>query len=137
MIDIEIDIYNIVRRAVEDEMGKGMAEVSTEYTKQPAKFPFVSVIEVDNASSDWTRTSDNVENHATVTYDINIYSNRVGTRKSECKRIANAVDTAMLRLGFSRMSMGQNPNLMDTTVYRITGRYRAMVDHNKTIYYRR
>lgn len=137
MIDIEFDIYNIVRSTVDELMGEGKVEVSSVYTKDPAHFPFVSVVETDNYSDDRTRTTDCNENFVMVTYEVNIYSNKNATKKSECKKIAKAIDDKLMQMNFSRLVLTQIPNLLDSTVYRMTGRYRVMVDKNRRLYNRR
>lgn len=137
MIDIESDVYKIVRDAAVGVMGEGKVDVSGVYSKDPAHFPFVSVVETDNSTYQQMRTSDVVDNFVNVTYDVNVYSNRQATKKSECKAIIAAIDEALLGAGFVRLSLNQTPNLLDATVFRMTARYRATVDRNRRIYYRR
>lgn len=104
-------------------------------TYSPSKFPFVCIEETDNYSYLSTRDTGSNENHATVVFEVNAYSNRAAKRKSECKAIIAAVDEIMIGLGFTRNT--KTPiNLDDATKYRIFARYTAVVSKTNTIYRR-
>lgn len=115
------------------------ADVDSVYVEVPAAFPHVSCVEVDNATYKLTSDLDRRENHARVLYQIDIYSNKLKTAKSECKAILAVVDETMLGLGFTRISASQLPNV-DRSLYRMTARYEAVVGEttdsqgNKTVY---
>ena len=134
MIDIENDIFNtvatVVRATFPDIYMVG------EYVKTPPKFPFVSLVEMDNRSYQRTEDSGSTENHASVMYEVNVYSNRTTGKKSECKAIAAVIDEQMCALGFARTMLQPIPNLDDATIYRMVGRYSAIISKDKTIYRR-
>jgi hypothetical protein len=67
---------------------------------------------------------------------LNVYSNKKSGKKSECKAIASLIDDEMAALGFSRSMLQPIPNMDDATIYRMTGRYRAVVSKDKIIYRR-
>ena len=69
-------------------------------------------------------------------YELNVYSNKAAGKKAECKHIAAVVDAEMAAMGFTRMMLNPIPNMDDATIYRITGRYRAVVSKNQTLYRR-
>lgn len=77
-----------------------------------------------------------IENHAQVLYEVNVYSNKTSGKKTECKAIIALIDSKMEALGFTRTLMNPVPNEEDATVYRMVARYRAIVSKNKTIYRR-
>ena len=97
-----------------------------EYVDSPAKFPAVSIIEMSNSVLEKMSTT-NIENAASVMYEVNIYTNRIGYRKSDAKDILQVVDNAMNELGFVRIMAQPTPNIADATIYRITARYRGVV----------
>ena len=134
MIDIENDIFNtvatVVRATFPDIYMVG------EYVKTPPKFPFVSLVEMDNRSYQRTEDSGSTENHASVMYEVNVYSNRTTGKKSECKAIAAVIDEQMCALGFARTMLQPIPNLDDATIYRMVGRYSAIISKDRTIYRR-
>lgn len=134
MIDIEKDIFNIVAKAVRNVYPN--IYISGEYVKSPSKFPAVSLVEMDNSVYTQTQTSDNVENHVALMYELNVYSNKQSGKKSECKAIASLIDNELAALGFSRSMLQPIPNMDDATIYRILGRYRSVVSQDKKIYRR-
>ena len=134
MIDIENEVFSTIARAVRTKYSN--AYVVGEYVKSPPKFPCVSVEEIDNSAYDNTQTSGSLENHASVTYEVNIYSNKTSGKKSECKAIASLIDNELATLGFSRTMLQPIPNVDDATIYRITGRYMGVVSKDKKIFRR-
>ena len=77
-----------------------------------------------------------MENHVDVMYELNIYSNKTKGKKSECKVIAAFIDSIMSSLGFDRIMLTPIPNMEDATIYRMAGRYKAIVSKNNTIHRR-
>jgi hypothetical protein len=134
MINVENEIFNIIAQAVRNAYPK--AYVVGEYVKSPAKFPCVSIVEMDNATYERTQTSGSRENHVDLTYEINIYSNKISGKKSECKSIASLIDNEFATLGFSRTMLQPILNGEDTTIYRMVGRYRGVVSKDKKVFRR-
>ena len=134
MINIENEIFDVVYNAISNEYPD--AFVVSEYVKSPPRFPSVSIVEIDNTAYDRTQSSGSLENHADVTYEVNIYSNKTSGKKSECKAIASLIDNEFATLGFSRTMLQPIPNVDDATIYRMTGRYRGVVSKKHVIYRR-
>lgn len=134
MINVEKEIFNIVAKAVRSVYPD--IYISGEYVKSPPKFPAVALVEMDNSAYVRTQSSDSVENHAELMYEVNIYSNKKSGKKSECRAIAELIDNEMAALNFSRIMLQPIPNMDDATIYRITGRYRAVVAKDKKIFRR-
>ena len=122
------DIETFVYAKVSEDVKAFNNDVYTtgEYIDSPAKFPAVSVIEMSNSVLEKMSTT-NIENAASVMYEVNIYTNRIGYRKSDAKDILQVVDNAMNELGFVRIMAQPTPNIADATIYRITARYRGVV----------
>ena len=131
MIDLENDIFDYVAKAL--RVAHTGIDVKAEYVEMPAKFPHVSIVESDNRVLTRMRTN-NIENAASVMYEVNIYSNKASGKKSEAKAIANTLDDVMSGIGFTRTFREQIPNLRDATIYRIVCRYEAVIDKNFVIY---
>lgn len=134
MIDVENEVFNTVATDVRAKYPD--IYMVGEYVKTPPKFPCVSLVEMDNQSYQQTEDSGSVENHASLMYEVNIYSNKTVGKKSECKAIAALIDERMLALGFARTMLQPIPNLDDATIYRMVGRYSAVISKNKVLYRR-
>jgi hypothetical protein len=134
MINVENEIFSAVAKAVRKEYPSVF--ISGEYIKSPSKFPFVSLIEMSNTAYDSTQSSGGLENHASLMYEVNVYSNKTSGKKSECKAIAALIDNELATLGFSRTMLQPIPNMDDATIYRMTGRYTAVISKDKKLYRR-
>lgn len=143
-----IDIEPMVVTALHDALAAQYpaCNLVSVYERSPAHFPTVNIHELDNVPWAYTQDTDSQENHAEITFEVNIYSNKIGTARSECRAIAGVVDECMLRLGFDRIIMTTLQNLDNqreyrsktdaAVIHRICARYRAVVGKNKTIYRR-
>ena len=134
MIDVENTVFDAVATAVRAKYPE--IYMVGEYVKTPSRFPCVSLMEMDNQSYQRTEDSGSSENHASVMYEVNIYSNKTLGKKSECKALATLIDEQMLALGFARTMLQPIPNLDDATIFRMVGRYSAIISKDKQIYRR-
>jgi hypothetical protein len=134
VIDVENEIFSRVAAAVRAAFPSVF--MSGEYIRTPPKFPFVSLVEMSNTAYDRTQSSAGLENHASLMYEVNVYSNKTSGKKSECKAIAAFIDNEMAALGFSRTMLQPIPNMDDATIYRMTGRYTAVISKDKKLYRR-
>ena len=134
MIDIEHSVFNSVATDLRAKYND--IYVVGEYVKTPPKFPCVSIVEMDNTTYQRAEDSGSVERYASVMYEVNVYSNKTVSKKSECKEIIALVDERMLALGFARTMLQPIPNLDDATLYRMVGRYSAVVSKDKVLYRR-
>jgi hypothetical protein len=134
MIDIENEVFNHVSATLREKY-TGIYVVG-EYVKTPPKFPCVSLVEMDNQTYQRTEDSGSSENHVSVMYEVNVYSNKTIGKKSECKEIAAIIDEQMLALGFARTMLQPIPNLDDATIYRMVGRYSAIISKDKLLFRR-
>ena len=134
MINIENEIFNDVSTKVRTSVPD--IYMSGEYVKSPPTFPAVSLVEMDNTHYTFTQTSSEMENHADVMYEVNVYSNKKVGKKSECKKIIALIDNEMTARGFTRTMLQPIPNMDDATIYRMVARYKAIVSKNNVIYRR-
>ena len=131
MISIESIVFSQVAEAL--RVAFPGIFVSGEYVDTPAKFPAVTIVEEDNAVVQRMRTT-NIENAATLMYEVNVYTNTVGYKKSEAKDIMEAIDDEFSKLGFARTMCNPISNLSDATIYRIVARYTASIDRDVLVY---
>ena len=124
MIDIESKVFDTVYNAVTAVFPN--ARVDTGYAETAASFPAVQVIETNSVPVRRTNTDDNSENYTRLFYEVNIYSDRKDTAKTEARSIAKVVDDAMKSLKFYRTMMHQLPN-QDRTIFRLYTRYEVVV----------
>lgn len=134
MIDIETEVFNAVSTKVREKYPQIF--MTGEYVKSPSDFPCVSLIEADNQVYRKSQTTESMENHAVVLYELNVYSNKKKGKKSECKEIVSLIDKELVALGFTRIMLNPIPNEEDATIYRMVGRYNAVVSKNNVIYRR-
>lgn len=134
MINLESPLFTELATALRDAY-PGIF-VTGEHVPIPASFPAVSIVEADNATDKRSRTNSQEEQFAEVMYEVNVYSNRTQGKKAEARTIISTIDTMLLEYGFERVMLQPIPNLDDATIYRMVGRYRAVVSNNLTIFRR-
>lgn len=124
MIDLEQDIFTVIAQAV--FANHSNVAVTGEYADSLSKLPAVTIEERDNTVVQSRRTL-NIENEVAVMYEVNVYSNKTATAKSEAKRIFQTVDTTFAENGFTRTYKNQVPNFQDKRLFRIVARYEAVI----------
>jgi hypothetical protein len=134
MIDIENEVFTAIATALRAEYNP--IGVYGEWVPSPAIFPAVTVEELDNYALERTQDSGSLENHVGVMYEINVFSNLTVGKKAQAKSIFKDIDAVMAGLGFTRTVKTAIPNLENATIYRMVGRYKAVVSKDKTIFRR-
>lgn len=124
MIDIGNKVFDTIFNAVKTEYPN--ADVTTGFDETSAIFPCVVVYEMNNAPLRRTMTDDCAENHTRIEYEVSVYTNTVGTAKSEGKAILEIVDNALQGLKFRRLRKNQPLNI-DRTLFRQYGRWEVVV----------
>ena len=133
MIDVESTIFSRVATAFAAVYPGGSRY--GEPVDTPAQFPCLTLIEIDNATYQRSQDVALIEHHATLTYEANVYSNKISGSKQECKAIMTLVDEQMQQMGFTRLFCNQTRNL-DSKIYRMTARYRGIIGEDYRIYRR-
>ena len=131
MIDIESAVFDTVATAFSAAYPNGSRYGAI--PDSPASFPCLTLIETDNYTYENSLTADLKEHDAWLTYEVNIYSNKVSGAKQECKAIMALVDNEMQNLGFVRITCTQTNNA-NQKIYRITARYRGVVSEDYRVY---
>lgn len=126
MIDMEAALFTELATALRTAYPE--VTVTGEYINAPSKFPFVSIVEADNYTDPRYLDSGDVEGRARLLYEVNVYSNRSGTKKAECRKLLGYIDAMLYQMNFVRTSMNPVPNLEDATIYRLNARYEGVTD---------
>ena len=127
MIDIESELFSEISQKVRNQFPNIF--ITGEYVKSPPSFPCVSLIEIDNIALKNTQSTESNENHVSVTYELNVYSNKTKGKKAECKKI-------LMKFNFTRIMLEPIQNQDEATIYRMVGRYQAVISKQKVIFRR-
>jgi len=125
MIDIENLVYDTLAKALRSAH-TGIF-VKGEYVAIPDSFPCATIEMKESAVDKAFRSTSGIENITKIMFEVNVYSNKEGTKKKEAKSIMATVDTKMSEYGFTRTMYSPVPNLNDATIYRLTARYEASI----------
>ena len=109
MIDCENYIYTQLRNAVKAEYPT--ADFSSVYVNQPSTPLHVSVEMRSNTEKPNTIDSSMIEQYADMMIEVNVYSTKADTAKSEAKGVINIISTTMRTLNFRRIFCSPVPNL--------------------------
>lgn len=133
MIDIENEVFSRIATVLREQFSGVF--VTSEYTPTPAAFPAVSFVQMDNSAYQQALDSAEIEKYTVLMFQVDCYSNLSSNRKSQCKAIMAIIDEQMYNLGFVRISSGpiDMPNA-ETSIYRMTARYRAVVNNQNYIF---
>lgn len=131
MIDIENMLFTKVKKALPKTVKTGAM-----YAKSQSEFPYVTLVVVDNTVYESFINSARIENAVDIMVEVNVFSNKISGKKEECKKLMKTVDETLSGLNLVRTFCQPTPNLEDATVYRMTARYRAVVDKKLNIYRR-
>lgn len=132
MINIFNELYTLVVNALATYDSN--IKTSSVYTNTPPSYPFVSFEEIDNSVYEQTSDSCDIEQHALVDYEINIYTKNPN-KKVKGDNILNVVDNLLKQYNFVRASKNVFQS-SDETTYRIVIRYSGVVSKDSVIYRR-
>ena len=134
MIDVMNEVFTSVAKPVR-EAHPGTT-VAGEHTQSPSKFPTVTLDEVQNVTVGNLVDSSHVENHAGVTYRLQVFSNKQSGKKAEARAIFATADAEMRRMGFRRVTYTTTPEIYNSTIYNITATYEGVVSSEGFVYAR-
>jgi hypothetical protein len=136
VINVENEVFSTVSTALRAEY-PNMNPLSGARQPAPEDLPVAVGMEMDNSTYQRTLDSSGTENHATVMWQWEAYSNKMPGKKAECKAIMEIIDTQMFNMGFLRVGSGpmEMPNA-NQTIYRMVARYRAVISKDKMVYRR-
>lgn len=123
MIDCENEVYTRIATALRAAF-PGI-DVTGDAVNVPSAFPHVSIEQIDNREM---RGRTDAKEMIEAVFEVNVYSNAQGRKKTEAKSIAKTIDDVFTGMNFRRMSLDRTPNRDDLTIYRLTGRYEGRTD---------
>ena len=124
MIDVENLVFDTVFngvRIVHSDMN-----ISKGFIEENATFPCIVLRETNNVPVDETNTDACAENYSRVTYQVDVYSNKEGTARSECRNLLNLVDGLMQGMKFRRTYVSEPMNIK-RSIFRQYARYTVIV----------
>lgn len=133
MIDYSREIFSWLSLSLKSEYPE--IKTASIYDDQPAKFPAVTIVQMDNAVLLRTRDA-NIENHVSVMYQIDIYTNGQTDKQQQAEYIRNTVNELMQSKGFQRSFCQPVPNLQDRSIYRISMRFIGIIGRDGFVYQR-
>lgn len=130
MIDVENLVFDTVFNQVRNVYPN--MEVDKGYIEENATFPCVVVREVNNVPVQRMNTDDCAENFTRLTYQVDVYSDKENTARSECRELLKLVDGIMQDMKFRRIHMNEPLNI-DRTIFRQYARYTVVVGKGVTV----
>ena len=134
MIDFVNEIFTTIASVLRE--AHPTVTVTGEYTRQPSKFPTVTLDEAQNVMVDRLEDSSNEESFAGVTYRLQVFSNKQNGKRAEARAIFATADAEMRNMGFRRVTYTTTPEIYDSTVYSIVATYEAVVSTAGYVYKR-
>ena len=124
MIDVENLVFDTVYNGV-ITVHPNM-NVSKGYIEETATYPCVVVRETNNVPVQKMNTDDCAENYTRLTYQVEIYSDKGNTSRSECRDLLMLVDGIMQGMKFRRTHMNEPLNIK-RSIFRQYARYTVVV----------
>lgn len=129
MIDIENLVITTIQTAY-TTAGKAVT-VTSDFLDAPNSLPCVNIYQMNNSTYERTLDTSLTEHHASVVFQVDVFSNKKSGAKSEVKELFNILDEAMQKMKFVRTEFNFIPNA-STSVTRGSARYNGIVMEGKT-----
>ena len=133
MIDKENEVYTRVREKVLEAFPE--VDMDSSYQIAPSEFPHVSLFQSDTFTPAEYLDTRLIPKYEASTFTAEVSSNKSGHKKTECKEIMAVICDAMSLMNYRRIICTSVPNINDSSIYRLTARFTALVDENG--FYRR
>ena len=129
MIDVENLVFDTVFNSVRTVYSN--LHVSKGFIEETETFPCIVVRETNNVPLARTNTDACAENYSTLTYQIEVYSDKADEQRSECRELLKLVDEIMQGMKFKRTYMSEPLNIK-RTIFRQYARFTVIVDKGIT-----
>lgn len=107
-------------------------QVKGEYVATPSRFPTVTIDETRNIPAHLDSGSKN--KYASVTYRVQVFSNKESGKRAEARKIYAAADEIMQELGLVAKTYTTTPSIYNSEIYCITATYEGVIDIGGVIY---
>ena len=128
-----IDVENLVMDTVINGVHAVYPEIDVQkgFIEENAVFPCIVLRETNNVPVERMNTDDCAENYSRLTYQVDIYSDKAGTQRSECRELLKLVDGLMQGMKFRRTHMNEPLNIK-RSIFRQYARYTVIVGKGVT-----
>lgn len=126
MIDKENEVFTRVREQILASFPD--AAVDSSYQPVPSGFPHVSLYQSDAFTPPETIDSAVLPKYQSITFMVQVYSNKQNGRKQECKKIMNIIADTMAWMNFRMIVLTPVQNINDSSIYRLTAQFEGMAD---------
>ena len=126
MIDKENEVFTRVREQIVASFPD--ATVDGSYQPVPSGFPHVSIYQSDAFTPSDRIDSAVLPKYLSMTFMVQVYSNKEKGRKQECKKIMNIVADTMAGMNFEMTILTPVQNLNDSSIYRLSAQFEGMAD---------
>ena len=131
MIDIYNELYDIIATALRAEF-PGIFVTGT-VVSAPPQFSAVSLVERSNTTYRRSLDGEGVENHSSLMWECQYFSNLNSGAVAQCRAIAKVVDDIMISYNFMRTMFEQIPNEAPG-ITRMVARYVGLVSADGEMY---
>lgn len=129
MIDYSNEVFSVVAKDLR-ALYPGI-QVVGEYVETPAKFPTVTLDEVNNVPAHLDSGATN--KYARVTYRCQVFCNGEGKRQ-KARLIYDTVDRVLMGKGVFAKSYTTTPAIYNSEIYCITATYECVIGEDGVIY---
>lgn len=129
MIDYSNEIFNAVATNLRSLYPN--IRVIGEFVNTPAKFPAVTIDEVQNIPEHLDSAV--VNKYARITYRVQVFSNAEGKR-AQAREIYKSVDQQLMSLGLFAKTYTTTPAVYNSEIYCITATYEGVIGADGVIY---
>lgn len=138
MIDAEAAIYDTLINRLQAKYAwarDGKVGFSNDFVIQPEKFPWISICEEDNRTEIKFHDSSREENAVRLTFQVDVWTNSITSKKRDARKLIKAVDEEMLAMGFRRTYLNNDPSIQDVSIYRYIGRYSVICEETDDMFF--
>ena len=129
MIDYSNEVFNTVAKDLRS-LHSGI-QVVGEYVETPAKFPTVTLDEIQNVPSHLDSGATN--KYARVVYRSQIFCNGEGKRQ-KAREIYDSLDHILMGVGLFAKTYTTTPAVYNSEIYCITATHEGVIGKDGTIY---
>lgn len=129
MIDYSNEVFNTVAKDLRS-LHSGI-QVVGEYVETPAKFPTVTLDEIQNVPSHLDSGATN--KYARVVYRSQIFCNGEGKRQ-KAREIYDSLDHILMSVGLFAKTYTTTPAVYNSEIYCITATHEGVIGKDGTIY---
>lgn len=129
MLDFSNEIFNTVAKNLRS-LYTGV-QVVGEYVETPAKFPTVTIDEIQNVPVHLD--SAKVNKYAKIVYRSQVFCNGEGKR-NKARAIFNSLDHTLMGMGLVMKTYTTTPAIYNSEIYCITATHEGVIGADGTIY---